>query len=61
MKTKEEIKSVLDPVCTSCGEEMPKNECPHSQRPCGHHCNCAWVQDQCCWCGKEFGDEEEVV
>jgi hypothetical protein len=43
--------------CVSCGEEMPKNECPKSERPCGHHCNCSWVQDGCCWCGKEFGEQ----
>lgn len=45
--------------CSSCGEDSCKpNECPKSRRPCGHHCNCSWSQDQCCWCGKEFGEAE---
>lgn len=43
--------------CASCPEGMPANECPDSQRACGHHCNCSWVQDVCHWCGEEFGDE----
>jgi len=47
----------LDDVCTSCCEKMPKNECPNSKRECGHHCNHSWDQDQCCWCDKEFGEE----
>lgn len=47
----------LDPVCSSCGEEGAEiNECPKSRRTCGHHCNCSWSQDECCWCGKEFGE-----
>ena len=46
----------LDQICTSCLEGQPKNECPNSERPCGHHCNHSWEQDQCCWCGKEFGE-----
>lgn len=43
--------------CASCGEEMPRNECPKSKRPCGHHCNHAWTHDVCDWCGQEFGEE----
>jgi len=43
--------------CVSCGEETPRAECPESKRPCGHHCNCSWVHDHCCWCGAEFGEE----
>lgn len=42
--------------CYSCGEEQPKGECRESRRPCGHHCNCAWVQDICHWCHEEFGE-----
>lgn len=42
--------------CISCGEEMPEGECPKSERPCGHHCNCSWVHDACDWCGQEFGE-----
>jgi hypothetical protein len=44
--------------CASCGEEMPRGECPKSKRDCGHHCNHSWTHDACCWCGKEFGDDE---
>lgn len=44
--------------CYSCGE-MPTHECPASQRPCGHHCNCSWIHDHCHWCGKEWGEGEE--
>lgn len=48
-----------DPDCSSCGyteeeSDIRNNECPQSRRPCGHHCNCSWTQDECCWCGKEF-------
>jgi len=45
--------------CVSCGEQMMRNECPNSKRECGHHCNCSWSQDKCCWCGMEWSDEEE--
>lgn len=49
---------VHDSDCSSCGEEScPANECPKSQRACGHHCNHSWSHDECCWCGKEFGEE----
>lgn len=43
--------------CGSCTEEIPFNECPKSQRACGHHCNHSWEQDECCWCGQIFGEE----
>lgn len=46
--------------CGSCGES-PLNECPKSQRPCGHHCNHVWIHDACDWCGKEFGAEEPAL
>lgn len=42
--------------CLSCGEKMPVNECEHSRRPCGHHCDRSWTQDICHWCGMEFGE-----
>ncbi len=42
--------------CYSCGEEMPKGECPKSKRKCGHHCNHSWSHDRCDWCGEEFGE-----
>lgn len=45
--------------CIACGEEMPINECPKSQRPCGHHCNHSWSHDSCCWCGEEFGQQSQ--
>lgn len=43
--------------CISCGEAV-KDECSGSKRECGHHCNCSWVHDACCWCGEEFGEED---
>ena len=44
--------------CGSCGDDetCPPNECPKSERPCGHHCNHSWSHDGCCWCGAEFGE-----
>lgn len=42
--------------CDSCGE-VEEGDCPQSQRPCGHHCNHTWSHDECCWCGKVFGEE----
>lgn len=45
--------------CSSCGEEMPLNECPKSKKVCGHHCNHAWSHETCCWCGEEFGEDNE--
>jgi len=51
--------SELDSLgCASCDNEMPLNECPNSKRECGHHCNHSWTHDECCWCGKEFGENE---
>lgn len=47
----------LENGCTSCGEGDPKNECPHSRKACGHHCNHSWSHDECCWCGETWGDE----
>jgi hypothetical protein len=45
--------------CASCEEGIPRDDCPQSKRPCGHHCNCSWTQDVCCWCGKEFDEEPD--
>lgn len=45
--------------CWSCGEGYPIDECPTSKRQCGHHCNHVWTHDECCWCGKEFGCDDE--
>ncbi len=46
--------------CLSCGGATPMEECPGDEkRPCGHHCNCSWLWDKCCWCGKEFGEDGE--
>ena len=45
--------------CASCGE-VPGNDCPEGKRPCGHHCNCSWTQDVCCWCGETFGEQKET-
>lgn len=49
---------LTDEECTSCGEPscLP-NECPQSERECGHHCNCSWYFDVCCWCGATFHEE----
>ena len=49
---------VCDDDCSSCGENMPKNECPNSKRPCGHHCNHSWSHDVCCWCGQAWGESD---
>lgn len=44
--------------CATCGDPAySRNECPKSERPCGHHCNCSWVHDCCHWYGAEFGEE----
>lgn len=41
--------------CGSCDYPGAEKEwCPKSERPCGHHCNCSWTHDVCCWCNKEF-------
>jgi hypothetical protein len=34
-----------------------KGECLKSKRDCGHHCNHSWTHDECCWCGKEWGED----
>jgi len=49
----------LGTACFSCGQEMPTEQCPNSKRRCGHHCNCSWEQDECCWCGERFGEAAE--
>ena len=43
--------------CMSCAEAQPWDECPDSRQSCGHHCECSWVHDRCCWCGATFGDD----
>lgn len=46
--------------CLTCGElDGVEGECPASERPCGHHCNCSWVHDHCHWCDAEFGAEDD--
>jgi hypothetical protein len=47
---------VVKNTCDSCGDENAE-QCPKSERPCGHHCNHSWNQDECCWCKKEWGAE----
>lgn len=50
----------MDGECSSCGDpECPDGECPVSERPCGHHCNCVWVNDTCHWCGIQFGEASD--
>lgn len=50
-----------DDACIPCGEGDPVNECPNSQKPCGHHCNCIWIHDHCHWCEAYIGDDGNVV
>ena len=61
MNVKWEAGNELDIICTTCCEGFPENECPKSRRECGHHCNCSWEQDECCWCGATFGIEKSEV
>lgn len=57
----------LDDECISCEEDPePDNlldydnyKCSKSKRPCNHHCNHSWSHEECCWCGKVFGPNEE--
>lgn len=48
----------LNEACDSCGEDS-SDSCVSSQRPCGHHCNHSWSHERCCWCGQEWGDDED--
>jgi hypothetical protein len=56
---------VPDGECLTCGESnaagkpYATNECPASNRPCGHHCNCSWIHDCCHWCDAEMGEGGE--
>lgn len=44
--------------CTSCNDEVQGSvSCKESRRTCGHHCECSWLWDKCCWCGEEFGEK----
>lgn len=52
---------VLDDECIGCGEEYPKNECPNSKRPCGHHCNHFDVSDNCHWCPAHIDDNGNYI
>lgn len=52
---------VIVPECVSCGEGLPRGECPESKRPCGHHCNHSWSHDGCDWCGAMFGEVGPLV
>lgn len=43
--------------CDSCCfGRIDGDNCPSSQRECGHHCNHSWSHDLCCWCGAKFGE-----
>lgn len=48
-----------DNECSSCGESDLLNECPNSEKDCGHHCNHSWSHEACCWCGKSWECEDE--
>jgi hypothetical protein len=55
MLTREEVFVV---GCASCGEDGPElDECPRSQRPCGHHCNHSWEHGECDWCETTFEEK----
>jgi hypothetical protein len=47
--------------CVTCDQGFPRNECPASERPCGHHCNHSWSHEVCDWCGAKFEGEECVM
>lgn len=42
--------------CVGCESGEPREACPRSRRPCGHHCNHSWSHDMCHWCGEEWGE-----
>lgn len=42
--------------CYSCGN-WPEDECPKSERPCGHHCN-HYDDGDCHWCGAKLEVED---
>lgn len=52
----EELKAV---ECVSCEEGMTEI-CEKSKRECGHHCNHSIEDAECCWCGKIFGEPDEL-
>lgn len=59
-----EAQTVDPDDCTSCmeraeggAEDCPEGECTASKRPCGHHCNCSWTLDRCCWCKQWIGED----
>lgn len=52
---------MIEEPCGSCGEGMPRAECPQSPRECGHHCNCSWTQDVCHYCHAEFGLHADML
>lgn len=53
----------MDDVCYTCGEveDALRGECPNSKRECGHHCNCTWIHDSCCWCPAHVNDDGVFV
>lgn len=55
-----ESAKAIETIIEAAYEQMKEEEepeCPNSERPCGHHCNCSWIHDHCHWCGKDFGCE----
>lgn len=51
-----EILDVMNSECATCGTDETE-KCPNSLRACGHHCNHSWSHDECCWCGKKWGED----
>lgn len=47
--------------CMSYELKITKEICPKSQKECGHHCDHSWTHDICCWCGKEWGEQSDVL
>lgn len=46
--------------CIDC-DDGEAEKCPKSEKQCGHHCNHTWSHDVCCWCKKEWGEENTAV
>ena len=48
--------------CEICadGTDDPRDGCPESRRPCGHHCNHAMIGSRCDWCGVDpYGEQQD--
>lgn len=53
---------MIDRACETCADpdDDPRDACPESKRPCGHHCNCTLNGSRCDWCGQEpYGEQSD--